>query len=337
VKEEFNTAHVYDVVIVGGGFAGLSAAIYLGRSRRDTLLIHSGHSMAKWERDVQNYLGFPEGIDGGDLLARGFAQVKRFGAAIVEDAVHELKRDGKGIFGVGAARRYVGRRVLLATGLTHLPPDIPGTKDCLGKSLFFCKDCDAYRVRGRSIVIIGRNNEAAEYALSMLLFSSKILICTNGRTFGWDKVYAERLDEYSVPVTQQPIRSITHERGQLSAVILDDGKSLPAQAVFTTRGDVYHHDLAAQAGARLDDEGQIIVDHDMKTTVPGLYAAGCVTPANCQMIIAAGQGATAGQAINRDLFQEDLRRHALPRTGQEKPVAAHRAVSRTAESTYWST
>jgi thioredoxin reductase (NADPH) len=310
---DHGSRHVYDAVIVGGGLAGLSAAIYLGRSRRDTLLIHSGHSMAKWERDVQNYLGFPDGLDGGDLLARGFAQVSRFGVAIVEDEVLELQRDRKGMFGVGAARRYIARRVLLATGLTHLPPDMPGGRKCLGKSLFFCKDCDAYRVRGRSIVIIGRNNEAAEYALSMLLFSSKVLICSNGKAPKWDKVYAEWLDEYSIPVTQQSIRSISHDDGQLSAVILEGGEALTAQAVFMTRGDIYHHDLAAQAGARLDNEGQVIVDHDMKTSVPGLYAAGCVTPANCQMIIAAGQGAIAGQAINRDLFQEDLRRHALPR------------------------
>jgi thioredoxin reductase (NADPH) len=327
--------HVYDVVIIGGGLAGLSAAIYLGRSQRNTLLIHSGHSMAKWEHDVQNYLGFPDGIDGGDLLARSFAQVSRFGVAILDDEVHELKRDQKGMFGVGAARRYAARRVLLATGLTHLPPDIPGTKDCLGKSLFFCKDCDAYRVQGRSIVIIGRNNEAAEYALSMLLFSSKVLICTNGKTSEWDRINGEWLDEYSVPVTRQSIRSISHEHGQLSAVILDNGESLPAQAVFTTRGDVYHHDLAAQAGARLDDEGQIIVDHDMKTSVSGLYAAGCVTPANCQMIIAAGQGATAGQAINRDLFKEDLRRHALPRAEQAELVERARCtMNNTAESTF---
>jgi thioredoxin reductase (NADPH) len=308
--------HVYDVVIVGGGLAGLSAAIYLGRSQRDTLLIHSGHSMAKWEQDVQNYLGFPEGISGNDLLARGFAQVRRYEVEVADDEIHALKRDQEGMFHLtGTAQRYVARRVLLSTGLTHVPPDIPGVKDCLGKSLFFCKDCDAYRVQDRSIVIVGRNIEAAEYALSMLLFSSKVLICTNGRTPLWDATHAGWLAEYSIPVTHQSIRSISHDCGQISALTFVDGASLSADAVFTTRGDVFHHDLAEQAGAQLDEEGQIVVNHSMRTSVPGLYAAGCVTPANCQMIIAAGQGATAGQAINRDLFKEDLRRHALPRAG----------------------
>jgi thioredoxin reductase (NADPH) len=305
---------VYDAVIVGGGLAGLSAAIYLGRSRRDTLLIHSGHSMAKWEQDVQNYLGFPEGISGNDLLARGFSQVRRFDVEVAHDDIQDLKRDHEGMFRLtGVTQRYVARRVLLSTGLTHVPPDIPGVKDCLGKSLFFCKDCDAYRVQARSIVIIGWNNEAAEYALSMLLFSSKVLICTNGKAPLWDTAHAGWLAEYVIPVTQQSIRSISHDCGQISALTFDDGESLSAQAVFTTRGDVFHHELAEQAGAHLDEEGQIVVDHSMRTSVPGLYAAGCVTPANCQMIIAAGQGATAGQAINLDLFKEDLGRHTLPR------------------------
>lgn len=312
---------MYDAVIVGGGFAGLSAAVYLGRSRRDALLIHSGHSMAKWEKDVQNYLGFPEGISGNDLLTRGFAQVRRFKVEIKDDAIHALKRHDQDMFELtGAATRYVARRVLLSTGLTHVPPDIPGLRECLGESLFFCKDCDAYRVQGRSIAVIGRNNEAAEYALGMLAFSSKVSICTDGRTPLWDPAHAGWLAEYSVPVMQRSVRSVSHDAGRVYALNFDGGESLATQAVFTTRGDVFHHDLAEQAGAQLDEEGQVVVDNRMRTSVPGLYAAGCVTSANCQMIIAAGQGAIAGQAINRDLFDESLRRHVLPYHRQAGPV-----------------
>lgn len=311
--EDVTASHAYDVVIVGGGLAGLSAAIYLARGRRDTLMIHSGHSMAKWENDVQNYLGFPEGISGNALLTRGLNQAQRFGAGVVHDEIHDLKGHTEGLFQLtGLAQRYLAHRVLLATGLTHLAPDIPGVKDCLGRSLFFCKDCDANRAQGRNIVIIGRNNEAAEYALSMLVFSSKVVLCTNGKAPLWEAIYNEWLAEYGVPVTQHSIQSLSHNHGQVYAVTLADGHSLSAQALFTTRGDVYHHELAEQVGAQLDEEGQIIVDQEMRTSVPGLYAAGCVTSANCQMIIAAGQGAAAGQAINRDLFKDTLRRHVLP-------------------------
>src|SRR6185437_965717 len=228
--------HMHNVIIIGGGLAGLSAAIYLGRSRRDTLLIHSGRSMAKWERDAQNYLGFPDGIDGNDLLARGFAQARCFNAEVVEDEVNALKHNREGWFEVAStAQLYLAQRVLLATGLTHLLPDIPGAKNCLGKSLFFCKDCDAYRVQGRSIVIIGTNNEATEYALSMLLFSSNVLICANGSPSRWDTAHAGWLGEYSVPVIQEHIGSILHDRGQLSAVVLESGESLGTSRVYDSR------------------------------------------------------------------------------------------------------
>ncbi|MGZ8386400.1 MAG: NAD(P)/FAD-dependent oxidoreductase, partial [Nitrospira sp.] len=305
----------HEVIIIGGGLAGLSAAIYLGRSRRETLLIHTNRSMAKWEADVQNYLGFPDGIAGKDLLARGMEQVVRFGIPVIEDDIRSLNHDGDTFCLSGAGAVYRGRRVLLATGLTHLPPEIPGVKECLGQSLFFCKDCDAYRVQGKQIAILGGNNEAADYALAMLLFTSSVMICTNGHTPQWDADHAGWLEEYAVPIRHDRIRSALHENGQLRALIFEQGGSVNVEGAFTTRGDVVHNDLAESAGAKLDEDGQVVVDHYLQTTVPGLYAAGCVTPANCQMIIAAGQGAIAGQAINRDLFDDSLKRHALPRSG----------------------
>jgi thioredoxin reductase (NADPH) len=307
--------HTREVLIIGGGVAGLSAAIYLGRSRRDTLLVHSGHSMAKWESDVQNYLGFPEGIDGSALLAKGMAHAARFQVDIIEDDIHSLVRVSDAFVLNSARCVYRARRVLIATGLTHLPPDIPGVKECLGKSLFFCKDCDAYRVQGKRIAILGRNNEAAEYALAMLAFSSSVRVCTNGLDPSWDIPHAGWLAEYQVPIRTERICNVEHKDGRLQSLTFTHGNPLEVDAIFTTRGDIHHSALAEKAGAALDEDGQIVVDHRLRTTVAGLYAAGCVTPANCQMIIAAGQGAIAAQAINRELFEESLHRESLPTYG----------------------
>jgi thioredoxin reductase (NADPH) len=304
----------WEVVVVGAGIAGLSAAIYLGRSLRDTLIVDAGHSMAKWEPLVENYLGFPEGIGGQALLERSLVQVRRFGVERIEDEVSEIHMDRAGSFRVlGRRSTYHCARVLLATGLTHLLPDIPGAKDCLGRSVFFCKDCDAYRIQGRAIAVIGCRNEAARYALAMLAFASSVMIATNGDKPAWTAVMEERLQEHEVPVRRERVTAIRHRQGQLSALSFESGDQTELAALFVTRGDVFHTKLAEGLGAEEDQDGQLIVDADMKTTVRGLYAAGCVTPANCQMIIAAGQGATAAQAINRDLFEEHLSRHALPR------------------------
>jgi thioredoxin reductase (NADPH) len=301
-----------EVVIVGGGLAGLSAAIYLGRARREPLLIQSERSMAKWEPDVQNYLGFPDGIDGSELLDRGMKQAGKFHVEIVHDEIQSLQLNEQGFELFGESHRYQARRVLIATGLTHLPPKIPGVKECLGHSLFFCKDCDAYRVQGKRIVILGCNNEAADYALAMLLFSPGVTICTNGQTPVWDSSRHGWLMEYQVTIQKECVHRIEHEDGQLTALRFDNGASLNIEAAFVTRGDICHSDLVRSVGAELTADGQIVVDHCLRTSVPNLYAAGCVTTANCQMIIAAGQGAIAAQAINRDLFEETLTEHRLP-------------------------
>jgi thioredoxin reductase (NADPH) len=305
----------WEAIVIGAGFAGLSAAIYLTRNHTTTLVIDSGRSMAVWEPVVQNYLGFPESIAGVALLERGRMQAARFGAEFVHDEILEARTTGSVMDGrpdepcfalTGRTGRYRAKRLLLATGLTHLPPEIPGVRACLGKSLFFCKDCDAFRAQGGQVVIIGRNNEAVEYALAMLRFSSAVTIALNGKDPRWDARHQEWLTEYGVPVHPERIVEVEHDDGQLRMLGFHNRPGLAADFVFTTRGDVYHTELAESLGARLSQDGEIVVDEHMKTSVPGLYAAGCVTSANCQMIIAAGQGATAAQAINRDLFEQSL-------------------------------
>ncbi len=316
----------WDVVVVGGGMAGLSAAVYLGRSRRRTIVIDSGHSMAKWEPLVENYLGFPDGISGSALLDRSRVQAWRFGTERAEDEITDIRKEDRGPFRViGRQSTYLGARVLLATGLTHLLPDIPGARDCLGHSLFFCKDCDAFRIQGRPVGVLGSRDETARYALAMLAFAPSVMVATNGESPRWSLDLDERLQEYQVPVRRERVTDIVHDRGQVRALRWNTGDQWELEALFVTRGDVFHTGLVKGLGAQEDKDGQLTVDADMKTTVPGLYAAGCVTPANCQMIIAAGQGATAGQAINRDLFEEQLSRHALPRFSVAQQLGARMA------------
>ncbi|HSC57827.1 MAG TPA: NAD(P)/FAD-dependent oxidoreductase [Nitrospira sp.] len=308
------TSEIWDAVVVGGGLAGLSAALYLGRSRRRSLLIDAGQSMARWEPVVENYLGFPEGLSGQKLLHLGRDQVRKFGVPMVHDTIDRIRRDADA-FVLDGAVTYRSKRVLLATGLTHLLPDIPGADACRGRSVLFCKDCDAFRVRGKRIAVYGRRHEAARYALAMLAFSPSVTIVTDGKTPAWNRAWQEALDDYGVPVREERVNALLHHDGWLEAILFHDAMPCEVDAMFTTRGDVYHTALAEGLGAAEDEEGQLVVDGDMRTSVPGLYAAGCVTPANCQMIIAAGQGATAAQAIDHDLFDESWRSRTLPRMG----------------------
>lgn len=302
-----------EVIVVGGGIAGLSAAIYLGRAQRDTLVIDSGHSMAKWEPIVGNYLGFPEGVSGDDLLKFGREQAEAHSVRFAEDEIREICCEEGDFVLRGKAASYRAKRLLLATGIFHLPPEIPGVKECLGHSMFFCKDCDGFRVREKRIAICGANDEAVEYALGMLLYSPCVVIATNAEIPHWSPQHSRWIEEYEIPIHQERIVDVEHRERQILSLRFENDQRVIIDNIFTTRGDVFHTELAESLGAELDDEGQIKVNHCMRTSVPNLYAAGCVTPANCQMIIAAGQGATAAQAINRDLFEESLATHSLRR------------------------
>ena len=318
---------LWDVIIVGGGCAGLSAALYLGRAMRSVLVVDSGKSLALWEPDVQNYFAFPEGISGEKLIQRGVAHAKKYKTKIVRDEISGARKIGKDFSLRGKKSSYRAKRVLLATGVFHIPPDIPHVKQCLGHSMFFCKDCDGYRNQDKRIAIVGQNNEAVEYALGMLCYACCVVITTNGKKPSWDKRHSEWISEYEIPVYHSPICGVKHKKGFLKSLTFENGRCVAIDALFTTRGDIIHNKLGKALGAKLDAAGQIVVDNCMRTSVQGLYAAGCVTPANCQMIIAAGDGATAAQSINRDLFEESLKNHLLCRvrdkqlaTKQTEPV-----------------
>jgi len=318
-KKSYVPASHCEVLIVGGGMAGLSAAIYLGRAMRTHSIIDASESLALWEPEVQNYLGFPEAISGKELLERGRTQACTFGTTFIHDEVIEAEKIGSTCFRFrGRKGTYEASKALIATGLYHLPPKIPAVDECLGKSMFFCKDCDGYRVQNQDVAILGANEEAVEYALNLLAFTPCVFVLTNGSKPTWSKKHQRWLEEYEIPVGLAKITDVEHKKGHLRKIHFVDGKSVEVTSLFTTRGDVYHHKLAKSLGAALDKEGQIKVDSDQQTTVPGLYAAGCVTAANCQMIIAAGAGAAAAQAINRKLFEESLKNHKLRRMRKEQ-------------------
>ncbi|MDB6052779.1 MAG: putative Thioredoxin reductase [Verrucomicrobiales bacterium] len=297
---------IWDAVIVGGGYAGTSAAIYIARATRSVLVLDAGQSIGAWEPKVENFFGFPESISGKELLDRGRLQAEKFGAKFVEDTIVDGMKENEAFLLKGKKGDYRGSRCLLATGALHIPPDIPEVNSCLGVSMFFCKDCDGLKVRGKRVAVIGSNNDAVEYALGLSLYSGCVVVLTNGKTAGWDDEHAKWLQRYEVSCHTEKITEVCHDSGQISCVRFENGLCVEIEALFTTRGDIFHNGLARSLGATLDEYGQIVTGSCGQTDIPGLFAAGCVTPANCQMIVAAGEGAAAGQKINRSLFEESI-------------------------------
>jgi thioredoxin reductase (NADPH) len=145
-----------------------------------------------------------------------------------------------------------------------------------------------------------------------------VFVVTNGFRPTWDKKHAAWLEEYKITVFRNRVEDVEHDEGKVRSITFEEGEKLALDTLFTTRGDIVKNRIAAALGADLDENGEVAVDKCMMTSVPGVYAAGCVTPANCQIIIAAGQGAIAAQSINRNLFEESLENHSLRRMREDQ-------------------
>lgn len=299
---------VYDVAIVGGGPAGLSAAIWLARYLHSVVLVDSGDPR-NWEtRGVNGFLGHP-GIRPADLRAMGRDECRKHGVELVDAIVDTVHRDGDERFEVRTAtgRTIVGRRLLLAIGLRDLWPDIPGLEHVYGKNAHVCPDCDGYECRGRKTVVIGSGRPAVGLALNLTTWTSDIIICTNGEPPALDRdEYCRKLDALNIPViTDRVMKVTTTGDAGIYSLELEGGKCLDADKLFFKIGQMPADDLAAQLGCRRDEEGQVIVDDAMHTSVRNVYAAGDIIPGPQLAIAAAADGAIAALAIHKSLVPEE--------------------------------
>ncbi len=250
---------ICDTIIVGVGIVGLSAATCLGRARRSPLVIDSGKSMAVWEPGVQHYMGFSKGISGEEFPERGRQQARLCRVRFASDKVIKARKRKPCFVLRGRMRNYPAASVLLATGIFHIPPDINRVHACLGHTMFFCKDCDGTPVLGKRIAIFGSNDEAVDYALGKLLFSSHVAIVTGGHASHWCKARARWIREYQIPVHPRRIERDICRGCEIRSLKFAPGTDLPVEALFTTRGDVYHNKLAKMLGARITGR-EVVVD-----------------------------------------------------------------------------
>jgi thioredoxin reductase (NADPH) len=328
-----------DCLIVGGGAAGLSAAVNLGRMRRRVMLVDSRDRFI-WRHMINNYLGFPEGISATELRRRGWHQAARYGVRLVFGQVAEAARDGDA-FRVSVARLPAGgawanrpgpavprdaemasmfedlpegapavvraRTILLATGVMGHFPDFPGRDDCVGVSLFWCIHCDGFESIDRLIGVVGHDEEAAQTALDLLDFTSRVTLVA-GRAEGFDLPASRLADLAANGISTHPaaVAEYRNAGGQMQALVLAEaaGTVVPVEHVYSIQRSMAMTGLAGQLGVALDDAGQIVVNLAQETNVPGVYAAGDVTsPHNHQISAAVHEGNEAACSINYVLYR----------------------------------
>jgi thioredoxin reductase len=292
----------YDVGIVGGGPAGLSAAIWLGRYLRSVVLVDSGDPR-NWEaRGVNGYLGLP-GVTPQALRGAGRDEARRYGVVLIDGCVSTVEQVEEERFRLALEAGDVieTRRLLLAIGIKDIWPQVPGLAQCYGETAHHCSDCDGYEARDKKTVVIATGHKAAGMALDLATWTRKIAICTNGAPPNIEPADQADLDRLGIPTITEPIAQAIQQNGIVHALELRNGFLVDCDQIFFAIGHYPADDLGVQLDCERDDEGLIVIDAHHHTSVRNVFAAGDITPGAHLAIRAAAGGATAALAIHHSL------------------------------------
>ena len=299
-----------DVLVIGAGPAGLSAALVLGRARRSVVVVDSGRPRNAAAASMQGYLS-RDGFPPDELLAIGRTEVERYGVRLVTGTVERLARDGGPfVADVPEVGRLSARRVLVATGLQDVLPALEGTEQRWGRDVLHCPYCHGYEVRERPVAVLGRGDASVHYAHVVRQWSTDVVLLRHTLDPLTDGEH-EGLSARGIRVVDGEVVGLVIEDGALAGVRLADGTVVPCTAVFvgaatgTNPRDALLRDLGAEfADGPVTDLP--VADASGRTSVPGVWAAGNVVDPTAQVVVAAGQGYAAGVAINADLIDEDV-------------------------------
>lgn len=290
---------MYDCVIIGGGPAGLTAATYLARFLRSTLVIDAGDGRASRIPATHNLLGFPDGISGGDLLVRMHRHAAQYGAELVTGIVDRIDWVGTGFVVHTNAKTFSARTILLAQGVTnHRPRMAQGTHDQgVAQGLIrYCPICDAYEIRGKRVAVLGCSGHGAAEAIFVRHYSDTITLLTQDAS-ELSQADEANLTRNAISVERSPVSDLSVNDKDL-LVHLADGRLLQFDTLYVALGTSIRSELARIAGAELSPAGCIVVDEHQQTTIAGLFAAGDMIEGLDQIAVAAGQAAKAATAIH---------------------------------------
>jgi thioredoxin reductase len=295
---------MFDVLIVGGGPAGLSAALMLGRCRRSVLVCDFGQPRNRRSYALHGYLT-RDGVAPLDFNELGRRELPAYGVELRTIGVTGV-RPGKNHYRVALSdgSHEKARFLLIATGVIDALPAIAGFEECYGRSLFHCPYCDGWEVRDRPLAAFGRAIHVAGLALGLKTWSADVVACTNGTRM--ERRLYERLAANGIRVRTEPIERLEHQDGRLASVIFRSGGPLPRAAMFFTTGQHPQSDLAIKLGCGLTSRGTVKTGTQCDTNVPRLFVVGDASRDAQFVVVAAAEGVKAAVAINRALQSEEL-------------------------------
>jgi thioredoxin reductase len=301
-------AQTFDVVVVGAGPAGLSAALILGRCRRSVLICDTGRPRNAASLALHGYLT-RDGIPPGEFLALGRGELAKYDTVrltSVGASAAECESGGRFKVTLEDGEVVIARKLLLATGVVDNLPEIDGIRDLYGRSVFHCPYCDGWELRDQPIAVYGRGSRALGLSLELTVWSRDLVLCTDGPS----EVDAEglaQLERHGIAVREDRVTALEGRDGILERLVFAHGEPLPRRAMFFTTGQSQQSGLAMDLGCAMNDKGTVATGKYETTHLPGLFVAGDASRAVQWVIVAAAEGAEAAFAINTDLLKEDLR------------------------------
>lgn len=302
--------HNFDVAIVGGGPAGLSAGVWLARFMHDVVLFDSGDPR-NWEtREIHGVLGH-EKIRPAKLRRQGQKQCRHYGAELIDAHIDRIWQNTPGEFGLETdeGESFHVRRLLLTTGIRDRWPDVPGLERCYGTTVHTCPNCDGYESRNAPTAVIGAGPTAAKVAVALTTWTRQIAVCTHGEEPTFDEPLHRALQRLEIDVHTAPISLLEEKLRHLRAIHFDNGEPLECRHLFIAMGQHGRDNLGEQIGCERNDRGFILVDDKHRTSVDNVYAAGDVTPGAQLAIRAAAGGTEAALSIHHSLIPPYRRVH----------------------------
>lgn len=295
-----------DAVIVGGGAAGLTAALYLGRFRRRVLLLDSGQQANRVSHAAHGFFT-RDGASPSELISIGHEQLRPYTTVQVQHCeVTAIAPGGAGFtLTLEDGSTVAARKLVLATGLKDTLPPIEGIERFWGSSVLHCPYCDGWENRDKAVAIINDGAHAVHVAKLLRVLTDDMVLCTNGVSALTDEERAA-LGRLGVRVVETPPRVVEGQGRQVERIVFEDGQTLAREAIFVRLNSTQHSPFATGLGCTLTPEGLVVVDEFGRTSVPGVYAAGDLAARFRQLTMAVTQGAVAGVGVNMDLIAEDF-------------------------------
>ena len=296
----------YDVIIVGGSYSGLAAGMALGRAMRKVLIIDSGNPCNKQTPHSHNFLT-NDGKTPKEIAGLAKQQVQQYDTVSFLDArvTAGIQIENGFELQITSGEVFTGRRLVFATGIQDLLPEIPGFAAAWGISVLHCPYCHGYEVRHQKTGILANGDDGFELASLIFNWTSDLTLYTNGKSTLTGQ-QRDKLDKHRITITEKELERIEHKNGYIEQILFKDGSSAPVQALYARLPFVQHSSVPQSLGCERSPEGYLKTDTLQRTTIPGVFACGDNTSRIRTVANAVSMGATAGLAVNKSLIEEDF-------------------------------